>query len=72
MTRSSRNSSNALAAWMAALTRCWGPGAGPNRDTSSMCESQVSGCQLADQPVVKAHRTELQHSPERTQGLSAT
>lgn len=44
--RSARNNSTTLAAWMATLPR-WCPPAQPWKACqSTMCDSQVSGCQL--------------------------
>ncbi len=70
--RRTAKSSAAFAAWSAAFTR-WGPaGVTPNSSTSSMCESQVSGCQLATSSVVKAQVTPDQDSPARTRSLAWT
>jgi len=46
MRRSTWNRSRALAQWNTTLTRWCMPGFVPKIVTSSMCDSQVSGCQL--------------------------
>src|SRR5262249_1044393 len=45
------------------LVRWCGPGCSPYSCTSSMCDNQVSGCQFAAYPVVKAHVTPCHVSP---------
>ena len=67
-----RKSSAALAAWRTAFTTWWGPGLRPNSSTSSMCESQVSGCQLAACVLVKAQASPRHVRPLRTNGFSVT
>ena len=51
---SATNSSAALAACCATLMRCIAPGFTPKRDTSSISDAHVSGCQLLCSPVVNA------------------
>src|SRR4029453_8893792 len=57
---------------MATFTRWCAPGDMPKSWTSSMCESHVSGCQLALWPVVKAHATPVAVRPAATCGFSDT
>ena len=45
--RTARNSSTALAACSSRLVRWWPRGLRPKSSTSSMCDQEVSGCQLA-------------------------
>ncbi len=70
--RKTRNTSTAFAAWNSTFTTWWAPGFTPKSSTSSMCESQVSGCQLETWSVVKAQVTPCQVRPACTVGFSVT
>ena len=48
---STRNRRSVLATWNSRFTKWCGPACKPKSCTSSMWESQVSGCQLAECPV---------------------
>ena len=51
---------------MERLTRWWPAGFGPYNSKSMMCDNQVTGCQLAKCPVVKAHFTLSRVNPDCT------
>jgi len=67
-----RRSSIALAQWSNTLTMWGGPAFNPNNWQSSMCESQVSGCQLLACWSTKDQTTPHQLKPARTVGLLNT
>ena len=70
--RKTRNTSTAFAACRTTFTTWWAPGLMPKSSTSSMCESQVSGCQLETCSVVNAQVTPRQVRPAWTAGFSVT
>jgi len=61
-----------LSACSATLVAWWPPGSIPNPDTSSMCESQVTGCHATPWREVNAQTTPAHVSPPRTAGTSVT
>ena len=66
------NNRTALAVWKRTLMMWCIPALRPKSWQSSMCESQVSGCQLLACQAVNAHWTPAHVRPFRTGGLSVT
>ena len=61
-----------LAAFSATFIRWCRPGEAPDNSTSSMCDSQVSGCQLPACPVWKAEAIDSSERPRSTWRFSNT
>ena len=72
MRRKARNRTHDVATCRPRLTRWCATGSTPKSDTSSMCESQVSGCQLCASEAVSAQRTDSSVSPARTCAFPVT
>ena len=67
-----RKRTAAFTACSPAFTRWCAPGSWPKSWTSSMCDSQARGCQLATDRVVNAQRIPSAVSPAATTGLAVT